>query len=68
MQDKELDPNFTVMLKEKGLDPTILAPLERSSLNATRDHRDNTDVDSNTMENDVLKQISWLERAKATKI
>ena len=67
MQGKGLDPNFAVMLKERGLDPTILAPLERSSLNATRDHKDNTDVDSNTMENDVLKQLSWSERAKATK-
>lgn len=67
LQDKGLDPNFAVMLKEKGLDPTILALLQRSSLDADRDHRDNTEdagVDSNTMENAVLNQLSWSEELR----
>ena len=41
---KELDPNFAMISKEKNLDPTILALLQRCSLDANRDHRDYTDI------------------------
>lgn len=66
LQDKGLDPNFAVMLKEK-LDPTILALLQRSSLDADRDHRDNTDVaivDSNSVDNVLPNHISLSEELR----
>lgn len=47
---KELDPNFAMILKEKNLNPTILALLQRCSLDANRDHRDNTDITVNYSE------------------
>ncbi|KAL8127057.1 hypothetical protein AgCh_014109 [Apium graveolens] len=37
-QDKGLDPNFAMMLKENGWDPKILALLQRSNLDADRDY------------------------------
>lgn len=67
LQDKGLDPNFAMMLKEKSLDPTILALLQRSSLDADRDHRDNTDItiiDSNSVDNGLLNQISLSEELR----
>lgn len=64
LQDKGLDPNFAVMLKEK-LDPTILALLQRSSLDADRDHRDNTDVvDSNSVDNVLPNRVSLSEELR----
>ncbi|TQD71203.1 hypothetical protein C1H46_043254 [Malus baccata] len=56
-----------MMLKEKSLDPTILALLQRSSLDADRDHRDNTDitiVDSNSVDNGLPNQISLSEELR----
>ncbi|PHT27126.1 hypothetical protein CQW23_33265 [Capsicum baccatum] len=55
LQDKGLDPNFTVMRKKNGLDLMILALLQRSSLDADREHRDSNPpvTDSNDVE-DVL--------------
>ncbi|XP_034688772.1 calpain-type cysteine protease DEK1 [Vitis riparia] len=67
LQDKGLDPNFAMMLKEKSLDPTILALLQRSSLDADRDHHDNTDItiiDSNSVDNGLLNQISLSEELR----
>ncbi|KAI4386305.1 hypothetical protein MLD38_004246 [Melastoma candidum] len=66
LQDKGLDPNFAVMLKEK-LDPTILALLQRSSLDADRDHRDNTDAtiaESNNVGNVYPNLISLSEELR----
>ncbi|GFP92459.1 calpain-type cysteine protease dek1 [Phtheirospermum japonicum] len=64
LQDKGLDPNFAVMLKENGLDPMILALLQRSSLDADRDHRDNTMMDSNSVDNMAPNQISFSEELR----
>ncbi|KAJ6944989.1 calpain-type cysteine protease DEK1-like [Populus alba x Populus x berolinensis] len=67
LQDKGLDPNFAMMLKEKNLDHTILALLQRSSLDADRDHRDNIDitiVDSNSVDNVMPNQISLSEELR----
>lgn len=66
LQDKGLDPNFAMMLKDKGLDPTILALLQ-SSLDADRDHRDNTELtiaDSNSGGNALPNQISLSEELR----
>ena len=67
LQDKGLDPNFAMMLKEKNLDHTILALLQRNSLDADRDHRDNIDitiVDSNSVDNVMPNQISLSEELR----
>lgn len=66
LQNKGLDPNFAMMLKERP-DPRILALLQRSSLDADRDHRDNTDVtivDSNSVGNGLPNQISFSEELR----
>ncbi|KAI5665946.1 hypothetical protein M9H77_15799 [Catharanthus roseus] len=66
LQNKGLDPNFAMMLKER-LDPRILALLQRSSLDADRDHRDNTDatiVDSNSVGIGLPNQISFSEELR----
>eukprot|EP00250_Pteridium_aquilinum_P020316 c24782_g3_i2 orf=517-6945(-) len=42
-QDKGLDPNFAMMYEETGIHPPLLALLQRTSLDADRDHRDNTE-------------------------
>ncbi|KAF3665256.1 hypothetical protein FXO38_09688 [Capsicum annuum] len=52
LQDKEIYPKFAVMLKENGLDPMILSLLQRSSLDADREHHDSNPpvTDSNDVE------------------
>lgn len=42
-QDKGLDPNFAMMYEETGIHPPLLALLQRTSLDADRDNRDNTE-------------------------
>ncbi|PHU09961.1 hypothetical protein BC332_21821 [Capsicum chinense] len=66
LQDKGLDPNFTVMLKENGLDPMILALLQRSSLDADREHRDSNPpiTDSNDVEDVLANHISFSEELR----
>ncbi|KAH1250922.1 Calpain-type cysteine protease DEK1 [Glycine max] len=64
LQDKGLDPNFAMMLKEKSLelDPTILALLQRSSMDADRDHNENTD--NTSVDNAMPNQISLSEELR----
>ncbi|PHU19208.1 hypothetical protein BC332_10359 [Capsicum chinense] len=54
------------MLKENGLDPMILALLQRSSLDADREHRDsNPPVTDSTGVDDVLpNHISFSEELR----
>lgn len=42
LQDRGLDPNFAMMVADKEFDPQIFALLQRSSLDADRDHKDNS--------------------------
>ncbi|KAH6559054.1 hypothetical protein KP509_1Z029900 [Ceratopteris richardii] len=42
-QDKGLDPNFAMMYEETGIHPPLLALLQRTSLDADRDNRDDTE-------------------------
>ncbi|MCO5606609.1 hypothetical protein L7F22_060797 [Adiantum nelumboides] len=46
-QDKGLDPNFAMMYEETGIHPPLLALLQRTSLDADRDNRDNTEDATN---------------------
>ncbi|KAM3201736.1 hypothetical protein P3L10_029360 [Capsicum annuum] len=66
LQDKGLDPNFTVMLKENGLDPMILALLQRSSLDADREYCNSNPpvTDSNDVEDVLPNHISFLEELR----
>ncbi|PHT61650.1 hypothetical protein T459_34500 [Capsicum annuum] len=54
------------MLKENGLDPMILALLQRSSLDADREHRDSNPpvTDSNDVEDVLPNHISFLEELR----
>ncbi|PHT96997.1 hypothetical protein BC332_34074 [Capsicum chinense] len=56
----------TVMLKENGLDPMILALLQRSILDANREHRDSnpTVTDSNDVEDVLPNHISFSEELR----
>ncbi|WOL02903.1 calpain-type cysteine protease ADL1 isoform X1 [Canna indica] len=66
LQDKGLDPNFAFMLKER-LDPRILSLLQRSSLDADRDHQEAADVavpDSGRLDSTVPNQISLSEELR----
>lgn len=45
-QDKGLDPNFAMMYEETGIHPPLLALLQRTSLDADRDNRDNTEEET----------------------
>ncbi|PHT67167.1 hypothetical protein T459_31592 [Capsicum annuum] len=66
LQDKGLDPNFAVMLKENGLDTMMLALLQRSSLDADREHRDSNPpvTDSNDVEDVLPNHISFSEELR----
>lgn len=54
------------MLKENGLDPMILALLQRSSLDADREHRDSNPpvTDSNDVEDVLPNHISFSEELR----
>ncbi|PHT69331.1 hypothetical protein T459_28818 [Capsicum annuum] len=66
LQDKGLDPNFAVMLKENRLDLMILALLQRSSLDADREHHDSNHpvTDSNNVENVLPNHNLFLEELR----
>ncbi|PHT29558.1 hypothetical protein CQW23_30849 [Capsicum baccatum] len=66
LQDKGINPNFAVMLKENRLDPMILALLRRSSLDAEKEHRDNNPpvIDSNDVEDVLANHISFSEELR----
>ncbi|PHT69336.1 hypothetical protein T459_28823 [Capsicum annuum] len=66
LQDKGLDPNFVVMLKENRLDLMILALLQRSSLDVDREHRDSNPpvTDSNDVEDVLPNHISFSEELR----
>ncbi|PHT69468.1 hypothetical protein T459_28955 [Capsicum annuum] len=61
LQDEGLDPNFSVMLKKNGLNPMILALLQRSSLDADREHCDSNPpiTGSNDVEDVLPNHISF---------
>ncbi|PHT97564.1 Calpain-type cysteine protease DEK1 [Capsicum chinense] len=65
LQDKGLDLNFAVMLKENGFDPMILALLQ-SSLDADREHRSSSPpvTDSNDVEDVLPNHISFSEELR----
>ncbi|KAF3612807.1 hypothetical protein FXO37_36649 [Capsicum annuum] len=54
------------MLKENGLDPMILALLQRSSLDTDREHRDSNPpvTDSNDVEDALPNHISFSEELR----
>lgn len=66
-QDKGLDPNFAMMYEETGIHPPLLALLQRASLDADRDHRDNTEVtatQSSHFENTAVEVVSPSEELR----
>lgn len=67
LQDKGLDPNFSYMLKDRVMDPRILSLLQRSSLDADREHQDDVDVtatDSDRLDTTIANQISLSEELR----
>ncbi|PHT39677.1 hypothetical protein CQW23_18531 [Capsicum baccatum] len=70
LQDKGLDPNFAMMLKENGLAPMILALLQRSSLDADREHCDSNPpiTDSNDVEDVLPNHISFSEEIRLQRL
>ena len=61
LQDKGLDPNFAMMYEETGIHPPLLALLKRASLDADRDHQDNTEetaLELSRLENEQSQAVS----------
>jgi hypothetical protein len=60
LQDKGLDPNFAMMYEETGIHPPLLALLKRASLDADRDHQDNTKetaIELSRLENEQAQAV-----------